>query len=118
MNETKKRTERITFRCTPYERKVIESKATAANYSHCGEYIRRQLLDGQVLQLNEKFYADIMRQVSGIGNNVNQIAWHVNRVKSLRPEQVVDLRKALNEYKVYTDLMVEAVRKLYGSDKA
>ncbi|MCL1881080.1 MAG: relaxase/mobilization nuclease domain-containing protein [Oscillospiraceae bacterium] len=63
LKEKEKRTEKITFRCTPSERKHIEDNTQLAKYSHCGEYIRRQVLDGQVVQLNDEFLSSKYKYV-------------------------------------------------------
>jgi len=115
--EKEKRTEKMTFRCTENERKIIEEKAELANYSHIGEYIRRQLINGNVLQLKDEWYDDIIRQVSGMANNLNQIARHINETKTIYSSDISDMRKTLNGLQFYTERIEEAVEKIYGNNQ-
>ena len=71
----KNKTERLKFRVTPEEKKIIEHKALSS-YRLLSMYLRDCALDKQITVING---ADaIAEELRRIGNNVNQIARGVN----------------------------------------
>jgi len=115
MTEKEKMTEKLIFRCTESEKKTIEQKAELANYYRLSDYLRRQAVHGNVLMLNEQWYEKIMRQISGMANNLNQIARHVNETKHLYESDIHDMDLIQFNLKLHLELLEEAVEKLYGN---
>jgi hypothetical protein len=64
-------------RCTQAERDAIERKAGEAGLS-LSEYQRRACLSGVVVVRNSPAYGHTLRELSAIGNNLNQIARKAN----------------------------------------
>jgi hypothetical protein len=81
------------------------------------DYLRKQAVNGNILQLNEKFYADIMRQISGMATNLNQIARHMNETRTVFQSDVKDLDLLQFNLKLHVDLIEQAVEKLYGNNQ-
>jgi|GEM_PF-545915 len=117
MSDKEKLTERITFRCTESEKELIFYKSEQANYFRVSDYIRKQAVYGNVLKLNEEWYENVMRQISGMANNLNQIARHVNETNTVYPSDMSDLKKILFNLGLHIEVIESAVEKLYGNNQ-
>ena len=117
LKEKEKLTEKLIFRCTRSEREIINLKAEQAKYYHLSDYLRRQAVHGNVIQLNEKWYEDIMRQISGMANNLNQIARHFNETGTLHASDISDMKLIDFNLNLHLELIEGAVEKLYGNNK-
>jgi len=104
MNKQKKRPDllrcrNMVIRLTESEFDLICERAEESGLSH-SEYCRKQILTGRVIQRFE-FVADMTvirdasRQLSGIGNNLNQIAqyFHMGGARSLYMQE--EIHKAI-----------------------
>ena len=75
------RTEDLHFRTTPGEKEQIRRKAEKAGLS-MSDYLRRQALSKKVTVISPeifKGYKELCGQFGWYGNNINQIAKHLNR---------------------------------------
>lgn len=59
-------------RCTEQERLALEEKATKAGLT-LSEFQRRALLDGIVIERPSVIEPKVVRELSAIGNNLNQL---------------------------------------------
>ena len=74
------RTEDMHFRATPEEKEMIRKKAEKAGLS-MSDYLRRQALSKKVTVISPeifKEYRELCSQFGWYGNNINQIAKHLN----------------------------------------
>ena len=74
------RTEDLHFRTTPGEKEQIRRKAEKAGLS-MSDYLRRQALSKKVTVISPeifKGYKELCGQFGWYGNNINQIAKHLN----------------------------------------
>jgi len=117
MSDKEKLTEILKFRCTESEKELIIFKAEQANYFRVSDYLRKQAVYGSVLKLNDEWYENIMRQVSGMANNLNQITRHVNETKTVFSSDLSDLKKILFNLGLHIELIESAVDKLYGNNQ-
>ncbi|OZV13519.1 hypothetical protein CIW83_02940 [Tissierella sp. P1] len=76
------RTERITFRVSPVELRVIEEKAEKANLK-VSELVRRATLDKEIVVIEE--LKDFTKEVRGIGRNINQLTILAHQGKIIYP---------------------------------
>ncbi len=102
-SETRQRTEYIRARVTPAEKALAETRAASANISLAG-YLRRCVLrkagprtkrnptlDGRMLEKLMGVIHAHSAELNRIGNNVNQIAHHLNAEGSFpHPEDLKD----------------------------
>jgi len=116
MSDKEKLTEKMFFRCTASEKKIIKFKSEQVNYFRVSDYLRKQAVYGKVLKLNNEWYENIIRQISGMANNLNQITRHVNDTKTVYPRDISDLKKILFNLGLHVELIESAVEKLYGND--
>lgn len=75
MNKDNKRTEILTFRVTPEEKKLIETKALSS-YRLVSMYLRDCALDREIILIDGM--KDVATELRRIGNNLNQITKAVN----------------------------------------
>ena len=104
-NISKNRTEILTFRVTPEEKKLIETKALSS-YRLISMYLRDCALDKEIIVIDG--VKDVATELRCIGNNLNQIAKAVNS-----GVYVVDLTETKKEVqKVWQSLnsLPQAVR--------
>lgn len=74
-NISKNRTEILTFRVTPEEKKLIETKALSS-YRLVSMYLRDCALDKEIIVIDG--VKDVATELRRIGNNLNQITKAVN----------------------------------------
>lgn len=74
-NISKNRTEILTFRVTPEEKKLIETKALSS-YRLVSMYLRDCALDKEIIVIGG--VKDVTTELRRIGNNLNQITKAVN----------------------------------------
>jgi len=99
-----KRFKSIQIRLTEDELNALKSakgdKGTLARYS------REKLLNDQVYiekQQAIKEYTDLVFQLQKIGNNINQIAYQLNKNDLTKVEVIVSLRKELEQIRKLAD---------------
>ena len=79
------RRKKIEIRVSIVEKYEIESKAIDANIS-VSDLIRKSVNQVNIVKKNtgsKKMHEQLMRQISAIGNNLNQIAHYVNTNKKI-----------------------------------
>lgn len=79
MSEMRRRTARILIRALPEEQQEIRDRARAAGLS-APEFLRRAALSRRI-DPQARLTAEALRELSRIGNNLNQIAYeaHIGR---------------------------------------
>lgn len=75
LNKDKNRTEILTFRVTPEEKKLIETKAYSS-YRLVSMYLRDCALDKEIIVIDG--VKELPNELRRIGNNLNQITKAVN----------------------------------------
>ena len=99
MTEKQLRTERINLRLTPQEHEKLSKKASEHNLP-VAVFLRDRILElsPPVARLHDlpKIDPELIRTLSGIGNNINQIARLANSQNaSYNQVDIVSLRKSL-----------------------
>lgn len=87
-----KRTKSIKIRVTEDELSALNALKSQAGFSMLAEYMRSISLNFDVSAKQEypKIDPALLRQVSGIGNNINQIARQVN-ASNLKPSDAAQI---------------------------
>lgn len=97
------KTEKITFRVTPKELKVIEKKSEKSNLK-ISEYVRCAALDKKIIVIDD--LRDIATNLKGVSKNLNQalILAHKGYIKEIdiepTKEQVEEIWQLLNSLMV------------------
>lgn len=77
LDKIEKRTEILSFKCTVLERHIINGKAMTAGVT-LGEYIRNTAINGNITTRLTPEDIKLIRSLSGMANNLNQLAKNAN----------------------------------------
>ena len=106
------RTEKIYLQVNPKELATIRANARNDGYNSTAQYVRQQAISGGSADnpvTLKRHYIECQHQMAKIGNNINQIARHVNQTKALDQTTLTTLRSI--ERTVFL-LLTEAHRKV------
>ena len=92
----KLRERKITVRLTDAERDHLLAQAELAGLK-IEPFVRNVILGVQMQPRPKEEWAELLRQTSGIANNINQITRLANTVKSVSPAQVEELQRLCSE---------------------
>lgn len=94
-----RRTDRVTVQLTPSERAEVEARAARAARPTLSDYLRWRALEGEAEPgLDPETVHGIEAQLRRAGNNLNQIAHHLNTTRHLQSRE--DLDRCITELKV------------------
>jgi len=87
-----RRTDRVTVQLTPTERAQVETRAAQARRPTVSDYIRWCALEGEEPPpgIDAETVHGIEAQLRRAGNNLNQVAHHLNATGSLRSRDELD----------------------------
>ena len=98
----RKRTISILFRLNEQATQFFREQVAMSGYS-AQEYMRRRLIEDQVIKPRPAGeMAEIRRELSAIGNNVNQMARKLNAGGSIYREDIAEVNTKLDA--IYTQL--------------
>lgn len=87
---------KVTVRLTCREKEHLQKQARLAGMKM--EPFLRALLDGtQITEHPPEEWALLVRQLAGIGNNINQIAHMANATKTVAPETIEQVQRMQSE---------------------
>lgn len=87
----------INIRVSEEEYKLIHEKMKLLNTNNMSAYARKMLIDGLIVEVNDKAFDDVAMQLSRIGNNINQVVRRINKDNHYDKEDGEILRKKLDE---------------------
>ncbi|MCI8844642.1 MAG: MobC family plasmid mobilization relaxosome protein [Oscillospiraceae bacterium] len=93
MRKNEGRTVGLYTKVSPAEKEVIDRKMALLGTTNLRAYLRKQAVDGYVIQLDMSGVAELVRLLRSISNNVNQIARFCNSTRSLYEQDVEDLKQ-------------------------
>lgn len=102
MGKYRVRDKEVKLRCTEAEKLEIERLASENNMS-INTYLLKMALEGYIIKVDFSELKNLIYEVNRIGNNVNQIAHHVNS------DHVV-YRSDVEEMKRQTDMLWSLLR--------
>lgn len=88
------RTERLEIRISPHEKNQIQQNSVDCGFDSVAQYVRGQAVARQTAESPTGIRKELIRcqyQLNRIGNNVNQIARHLNQGASLDEEILLTL---------------------------
>ncbi|MCJ8010140.1 MobC family plasmid mobilization relaxosome protein [Paenibacillus sp. KQZ6P-2] len=107
MSKKRYRNKEIKFFVTEEELEFIDNKAKAAELNR-SLYIRKMAIEGYIIKQDFTYVEELVYEVNKIGNNINQIAFRANSMDYLSVEDLIYLRKKLDE--IYS-----RIEQFYGS---
>ena len=88
---------RITFRVTLEERNMIERRMAQTGIKNMRAYLLKQAVDGRVIHIELDSVKEMVRLLSNVTNNINQIARRVNETGNIYAADIEDLRGRYDE---------------------
>lgn len=95
MGKFRVRDKQVKFRCTEAEKMEIERLASE-NHMSINTYLRKMALEGHIVNVDFSELKNLVYEVNRIGNNVNQIAYHVNRDNMVYKSDIDDVKSQIN----------------------
>lgn len=98
-----KKTSLITFRICEHEEAKLKSDANEIGLN-VSEYIRKNINQEPIVKIYHS--KELLRQISAIGNNINQIAKHANTCDTLTALDIQQIKNDVSNLKwqIYTFL--------------
>lgn len=104
---------RVRFRVTPEELSVIEQKQAAANILNREAFLRKIVMEGQVLVLNVPELRHISALLGHCSGNLNQIAKRINSTGRYYPGELSEVRQTLKAAENDMRKIIEQLATLY-----
>lgn len=87
----------ITIRVSEGEAKELRKRMKAAGVRNMSSFIRRMALHGYILRLDITDLKEVVRLLRICSNNLNQYARKANESGRVYEDDILDLKKKLNE---------------------
>ena len=88
MKNIENKTIRISVRVSEKELKIIEKRASLTNEKSLSSLLRKQAIQGVVINVNYSEFDDLRKNITAIGTNINQIAKRVNSTNLYYDEDI------------------------------
>jgi len=105
LSNNRERKNGFILRLNDDELKQVEQKMERLGIKNREAFARKMLLDGYIIQVDTKPYADLVWLVRNIATNINQIAKRANESGSIYENDVLELLAEVNRL---NPLVVEA----------
>lgn len=115
--ENRKRPLRMIIRVDEKEKEIILSRMKEAKQKDFSTFARRMLLNGLIITPNWEELKEIHRQLSGVSNNVNQVARIANSTRSVYKSDVDELTRQVGEIRSMMFDLVELMGKIENGGK-
>ena len=102
------RSRQVKFWVSEEEYQLLQKKREAAGGVNQGAYIRKMILDGYIVNLDIPELKEIIRLLSIISNNVNQMARQLNSNHAIYPQELREVENLL-------DMVYKLLRKVLKS---
>lgn len=90
------RTKKIAVWVSADELRFIQDAARHLGIS-ISDYIRRQALDGLIINYQVRGLREVTKELSAIGSNINQITRHANAIGSIPPSDFHELKELYDQ---------------------
>ncbi len=97
MKEKIKRTRSVQVRLTEEEFDYLNHKFELSGLKSKSEFMRMMFFEGLVVKFSDDDMQFLMRQISGVTNNVNQIATQVNSTDKIYANDIEEIRQKQEE---------------------
>ena len=93
MSANRKRSVQIIMRLTEEEHDILKKRMHDIGIKNRGLYLRNMALAGYILKMDLSEIREMLRLLSNIASNVNQIAARVNETRSIYAQDMVQLQE-------------------------
>lgn len=115
--ENRKRPLRMIIRVDEKEKEIILSRMKETKQKNFSTFARRMLMNGLIITPNWEELKEIHRQLSGVSNNVNQVARIANSTRSVYKSDVEELTRQVGEIRSMMFDLVELMGKIENGGK-
>jgi len=98
MTDKNKRNSIIKFRVNENEKRYILEKFKLSKTKSLSDFIRKEVVFGKVVYIDEKHLEFLKRQLAGACTNINQIAHMANSKRNVSAEQFLLFAKNRKRY--------------------
>lgn len=92
---SERRKHQLLVRMNDEEKALLEKKYKLSRAKSKSTFVRRIILDGVVIRLEEEKLTNIYRAITSAASNINQIAVRVNSTGNLYKEDIEEIRNAI-----------------------
>ena len=96
LSPERKRDKQLKIWVSQEELDMIHQKMAEFGTSNMGAFVRKMVIDGYIVKLDIPELKEIIRLLSPIGNNVNQIARKLNTGGSIYHEDIAEVNAKLD----------------------
>lgn len=96
MTDARRRTVYLKLRLTPEEYQVLCDRMEAAGTTNREAFIRKMALDGMLVKLDIQEIREMISLLRYAGNNINQIAKHLNGTGMIYEQDIHDIKDNQN----------------------
>lgn len=90
------RTQQITVRLTGWEKKHLKKQSTLAGMK-MEPFVRNLIMGCRIKERPDEYWGEMVRQLSVIGNNINQIAHIANATEYIGIDQLQETQRLMKE---------------------
>jgi len=102
----------LSIKITQEERDMIERRMAQSGMSILRAYIVKMAIDGRVIHVELESVREMVRLLSNVSNNINQIAHRVNSTNNIYAKDVDALREYVDELWGQTREILQKLSKL------
>ncbi|MCD8214089.1 MAG: MobC family plasmid mobilization relaxosome protein [Clostridiales bacterium] len=113
----KKKSEILHIRLTAEEKEAIKEKMKTVGMTNMSKFVRLALEVNPVVSLDMNGIYKLAYEVNRIGNNINQIAKHVNTTRNLYKNELDNIANELHQLNHFINLIKEKIQQS-GSKEA
>ena len=117
MKQKLQRSHAMTFRVTEEERGMIRRRQEQTGIINQRAYLLKMAIDGRVIRVELESVRDMNRLLSGIGNNVNQIARRANENGNIYAADLDEIKARQDEIWVQQKEILHKINKMIDSVK-
>ena len=107
----------MTFRVTENERDMIRRRQAQTGIINLRAYLLKMAVDGRVIHVELDSVKEMNRLLSGIGNNVNQIAKRANETSNVYAADLDEIKARQDEIWVQQKEILRKITKMIDAVK-
>ena len=87
---------RIYVRISDEEYNLILKRMNKYGFTNKSDYMRNMALNGYIINIDTSEIKEVLRILSNVANNINQVAHHANENKFISPDDINYLKTKVN----------------------
>ena len=91
-----RKTESFYLRLSEEDMVLINKRMNNCKIKNKSEYIRQMAINGYIINIDTSEIKELVRIISNIANNINQVVHHANENKFISPDDIKYLKTKIN----------------------